>query len=1492
MGRWRADQTPRGRVSPLRAARLALLIVPLLLSGLPFGLFTLASSTGNSAAVADSNPSPHGLPNETVTVRNQTIGDLSNFWGVGVNHGYGLSNATNETQGTPIDWFVWPAGAVADSYDMQNGTLWTDGTPSHAAVNESQFVAECRAISCHAIFSVPGEIDSPSTAAYEVVYTEQVLGFHPAYWEIGNEPYRWLHFGIGWSRWNSTDDSHVTPTGYAQVVQAYITAMRSVDSSLQFIGLPGVGAGSRPDGPWINATVALNGPNLSAIGIHDYPGESGPLNGTLARFFATLTNTKTYMVTRLTTDEKEIKAEEGSIGCGNCAIKLFVDEFGAGTGSTGSWQPFMQTYPEVPYVTAELLMMSESNVSNADIFELRSTYNGSLFTAAGLPLPLDSLYTQILPHYGLTPLNTTLTGTQKGVFAGVSETPKSNSLTLLAVNTNTTQAVQLSISGGVFPSDGSYSVWRGNNSSTSPEGTFSQSFGYQSAPSWVLPPLGVILVSACRSNASLALGGSYPLTFCESALPSGTPWSVTVGSSTIGSTTGTISFSEPNGTYSYQVGPIPGWRTPNLSGSVAVNEAPASILVPWTVVPYPVTFTENGLPPGTVWSVTLGGTLYRSNATSITAFEPNGTYGYILGIVAGWTTAESRGLVVVNVTPVQVVVNWTQVTYVVTFHESGLPPMTNWSIDLAGTTENATSAPIRFAEPNGSYAYTVGSVAGFIPDATSGSVTVNGATQYVPLTWAQNVSVYSIQFNETGLPPGTAWSVNLNGTVQSGTTTTFTFHEPNGIYPYSLGGVAGWAPSVYQGNVSVSGATVFVNTPYTRVTYGVTFTQTGLPYPWPGGNWSIVLNGTAQTQAANDSTLQFVEPNGTYLYRVGGEPGYTTNQSQGSVTVNGSSSRVAVVWSPYFSPVTFVESGLPSGANWTLYVTGTDPVVSYVVNLPPTESFTNGTYTYSVTTNVAGMGISPPVGTFTVSGHPVSVSVSFLNVYPVTFIESGLPSTTNWSVNLNGFAMRVNGSSIQFLVPNGTFSFNVPPLPNWVASPAQGSGSVNGAPVNESILFGAKTWPVTFTETGLPTGTYWSVSLPMTTNQGMNWSTGNTVSFAVPNGSSSYVIPETSGYRPLNSNGTFAVRGTAVTFAVTFIQFEPTYPVTFNETGLPTGTNWWVTLNRSVSFSNGTSVVIYEPNGSYSFDIVPLGTHLPSPSSGMVNVTGTPYPVAITWTNGYWVNFTETGLPNGTAWSVVLNGITNASPSQTISFLELNGTYSYQIGAVSGWSPTLENGTVRVEGSGVSVSVAWTTVTFPVSFTEVGLPTGTNWSVSLNGGLPVTSSSGTITVWEPQGVYTYQLGIVPGWNPRNISGTITVPSPIAVTVHFAQYLYKVTIVEVGLPAGSAWSVTLNGQIRNGTSAGLFFKEPNGTYPFSVRVPPGFFPGEATGSVQVLGAPARVAITVTGTGGGSGWTLSVLNSEVVVALVAVGATFALVGVTWVSRRKRGVPPPTP
>ena len=75
------------------------------------------------------------------------------------------------------------------------------------------------------------------------------------------------------------------------------------------------------------------------------------------------------------------------------------------------------------------------------------------------------------------------------------------------------------------------------------------------------------------------------------------------------------------------------------------------------------------------------------------------------------------------------------------------------------------------------------------------------------------------------------------------------------------------------------------------------------------------------------------------------------------------------------------------------------------------------------------------------------------------------------------------------------------------------------------------------------------------------------------------------------------------------------YAIYFNETGLPTGTPWSVTLGGVSYPTSASSDVFYEPNGVYPYTIGAVSGYSASPSSGSVTVSGSsPAPVLITFT--------------------------------------------------------------------------------------------------------------------------------------------------------------------------------------------------------------------------------------------------------------------------------------
>lgn len=234
-------------------------------------------------------------------------------------------------------------------------------------------------------------------------------------------------------------------------------------------------------------------------------------------------------------------------------------------------------------------------------------------------------------------------------------------------------------------------------------------------------------------------------------------------------------------------------------------------------------------------------------------------------------------------------------TYAVTLSENDLPLGTTWFVTLNGTTQTGTGNLV-FTEPNGTYSFSVGAIAGYSASPSSGAIHVNGTavSQSIAFT-ALSAGQYSLIFSESGLPTGTNWSVIVGTTTYSSTGSTISFAETNGTYHYTVGKVTGYTSSPSPGNVTVNGssktAVITFTKSGTEITYTVIFTENGLP---PGTSWVVTLNGT--TVSSTTTTITFQEANGSYGFTVGSVSGYTVSPSSGSIKVNGAAASQSVAF--------------------------------------------------------------------------------------------------------------------------------------------------------------------------------------------------------------------------------------------------------------------------------------------------------------------------------------------------------------------------------------------------------------------------------------------------------------------------------------------------------------------------------------------------------------------------------------------------------------------
>jgi hypothetical protein len=105
-------------------------------------------------------------------------------------------------------------------------------------------------------------------------------------------------------------------------------------------------------------------------------------------------------------------------------------------------------------------------------------------------------------------------------------------------------------------------------------------------------------------------------------------------------------FNATNGSYSFAIA-VAGYTAEPGSGVVLVHGAPsvqALVFTPGTPSTFGVTFTESGLPSGTLWSVTVDGVTNLSAAPTLGFEVPPGAYRYVVGAVAHFAAGSASGV--------------------------------------------------------------------------------------------------------------------------------------------------------------------------------------------------------------------------------------------------------------------------------------------------------------------------------------------------------------------------------------------------------------------------------------------------------------------------------------------------------------------------------------------------------------------------------------------------------------------------------------------------------------------------------------------------------------------------------------------------------------------------------------------------------------------------------------------------------------------------------
>lgn len=344
-----------------------------------------------------------------------------------------------------------------------------------------------------------------------------------------------------------------------------------------------------------------------------------------------------------------------------------------------------------------------------------------------------------------------------------------------------------------------------------------------------------------------------------------------------------------------------------------------------------------------------------------------------------------------------------------------------------------------------------------------------------------------------------------------------------------------------------------------------------------------------------------------------------------------------------FELVIFHPVGLPIGAPFGAVISPANPLlpvetISGNIGSPyPAAYFANGTY--GVASLYLGQTLHTPTSFTAAAAHTgPAANMTVVLVYRtlhtygyLSFHESGLPTGDLWTVVVVS-PQVVSTSTTNFnvlLLPRGTYQFFVLNTSDGYTPRLVNGTVVVGAMTSINERFTPILYPVVVTETGLATGTHWSVQLtPFVVGHARRHTEGSTssaISFQVPNGTYAVTVRPVHGYLMLVTGltlGNITVNGSPVAVNVSFTPAK--FSVTFTETGLPANTTWSVTFDSQTVNGTGTSISFLVPNGTYSYSIAPIVGYGETAHPLRVHVAGHPVTVFVTFR-------ATAALPVGTA---------------------------------------------------------------------------------------------------------------------------------------------------------------------------------------------------------------------------------------------------------------------
>ncbi|HEV8050528.1 MAG TPA: hypothetical protein VGP88_08040, partial [Thermoplasmata archaeon] len=648
----------------------------------------------------------------------------------------------------------------------------------------------------------------------------------------------------------------------------------------------------------------------------------------------------------------------------------------------------------------------------------------------------------------------------------------------------------------------------------------------------------------------------------------------------------------PVATYCFQGSPAPAWDDPacpqlnyNITPGPGANWVAPGTVVGLNVTPIGSYYCSLGAyPTGGCYATTVfnlsfqswtgtgaGSSNTTSNSTTITANGP-------LNETANFLTI---GYCSVQFYPSPTTVGCLQDNASMTFHESGLPANTTWTVSMSspfGATTASSSTPwllVNGSATIGPIAYQVWTVPAsggyWVPTSNPASPVQIPAQALVNVQFNRTTSLagdsFPVDVATSGLPDGLPWSYSWNSTS------------------YGVGSGNSTVTSLAAGSYSATGGTVVGSN-------GTEYNVTGVDV------FSDIVNQSSWRNVSAPSTVTIKGPATVVLVYT---PRYWVEVN---ATVGGSAAP-ASAWFASGAAVQLGERALP-GFHFVAW-SGTG------------NGATSGSQNTQSTPTIHANGPVTELANFVRNASLGDV---------ITVSEVGLPAGTSFSFRLGGFGFTANGSRAIPGFANGSLTFQAE---NATDLPTGQLGSVmNVVPSFSTNPNG------TLAVTGDGTIQVMYSLLDLLTTEVVGNGTIAPPSGWVANGSSTVVTTEASSGWQLEGLSTMfsytAVNGETGAFTVdvtgpgtVVAQFSPIpppaptkYNLTVTAAGLPAGVEWNVTTGATgASGTSAALTILGLAAGNYTIVVPTLYV-----GAGTRYVPGTiPGPVTIPSTSALTVTF-------------------------------------------------------------------------------------------------------------------------------------------------------------------------------------------------------------------------------------------------------------------------------